>query len=55
MDNENDLEEAISKIKQNTRRFAKRQITWFNKNKNTRWFNINSNSEVLEYLKNILK
>ena len=55
MDNENDLEEAISKIKQNTRRFAKRQITWFNKNKNTKWFNINSNSEVLEYLKNILK
>ena len=55
MDNENDLEEAISKIKQNTRRFAKRQITWFNKNKNTRWFNINSNSEVIEYLKNILK
>ena len=55
MDNENDLEEAISKIKQNTRRFAKRQITWFNKNKNTRWFDINSNSEVLEYLKNFLK
>ena len=55
MDNENDLEEVISKIKQNTRRFAKRQITWFNKNKNTKWFNINSNSEVLEYLKNILK
>ena len=55
MDNKNDLKEAISKIKQNTRRFSKRQITWFNKNKNTRWFNINSNSEVLEYLKNILK
>lgn len=55
IDNENDLEEVISKIKQNTRRFAKRQITWFNKNKNTKWFNINSNSEVLEYLKNILK
>ena len=55
IDNKNDLEEVISKIKQNTRRFAKRQITWFNKNKNTKWFNINSNSEVLEYLKNILK
>ena len=55
IDNKNDLEEVISKIKQNTRRFAKRQITWFNKNKNTKWFNINSNSEVLEYLKNILE
>tara|TARA_A100000171_G_C2140025_1_gene154325 strand:- start:5079 stop:5996 length:918 start_codon:yes stop_codon:yes gene_type:complete len=32
-------EEAISEIKKNTRRFAKRQGTWFRKNKAIEWFN----------------
>jgi len=32
------LEEAVEKIKQNTRRFAKRQLTWFNKSENIKWF-----------------
>ena len=32
------LETAINNIKQNTRRFAKRQITWFKKDKITKWF-----------------
>tara|TARA_B110000211_G_C14040873_1_gene536695 strand:- start:132 stop:1055 length:924 start_codon:yes stop_codon:yes gene_type:complete len=55
MDDQESLDKAISKIKQNTRKFAKRQITWFKRNENTRWFNINSNSEVLEYLNVTLK
>ena len=33
------LEEAIDNIKQNTRNFAKRQLTWFKRNQNTHWFN----------------
>jgi len=32
-------EEAISEIKKNTRRFAKRQGTWFRKNEAITWFN----------------
>ena len=32
-------EEMIEKIKQETRRYAKRQITWFKKNKQTIWLN----------------
>jgi tRNA dimethylallyltransferase len=32
------LDFAISEIKKNTRRFAKRQLTWFKKNENTLWF-----------------
>ena len=32
------LEFAVSEIKKNTRRFAKRQGTWFRRNKNTLWF-----------------
>jgi tRNA dimethylallyltransferase len=37
------LEFAISEIKKNTRRFAKRQLTWFKKNKDCLWFDYNSN------------
>ena len=32
-------EEMIEKIKQESRRYAKRQLTWFRKNKNTIWIN----------------
>ena len=32
-------EEMIEKIKQETRRYAKRQLTWFRKNKQTIWLN----------------
>lgn len=31
------LDEAILKIKQNTRRYAKRQLTWFRRNKEINW------------------
>jgi tRNA dimethylallyltransferase len=36
-DGKADIETAISLIKQNTRRFAKRQMTWFRKDKDIRW------------------
>lgn len=36
-DGKTDLETAIALIKQNTRRFAKRQMTWFRKDKEIRW------------------
>jgi tRNA dimethylallyltransferase len=32
------LEQAVEKIKTNTRRFAKRQMTWFRKDKEIKWF-----------------
>ena len=32
-------EEMVEKIKQETRRYAKRQMTWFRKNKQTIWLN----------------
>ena len=36
-------EEAIEKIKQETRRYAKRQITWFKRIKNIQWLNSKDN------------
>jgi len=45
------LDFAISEIKKNTRRFAKRQLTWFRKNKNIHWFDIAYNfNEILNTL-----
>tara|TARA_B100001564_G_scaffold360075_1_gene385538 strand:- start:5464 stop:6372 length:909 start_codon:yes stop_codon:yes gene_type:complete len=41
------LEEAIEEIKKNTRRYAKRQITWFKKQKNTTWFDYKSNLDAI--------
>ena len=37
-DGEWDLDFAISEIKKNTRRFAKRQLTWYRKNEKLIWF-----------------
>lgn len=31
------LDEAVDKLKQNTRRYAKRQLTWFRKNPDIKW------------------
>ena len=33
------LDEAVSAVKQNTRHYAKRQLTWFRRNKNIYWLN----------------
>lgn len=47
---------AIEEIKKNTRRFAKRQMTWFNRNESTKWFDYKTNvSEIITYLQNQLK
>jgi len=37
------LEKAIELIKRNTRRFAKRQMTWFRKDKRIKWLDIDEN------------
>ena len=39
-DNEISLYEAIELIKKNSRRYAKRQYTWFNNQMNIKWFDV---------------
>jgi len=39
LDGAYDKEEAIRLLKRNSRRYAKRQLTWFKKDKNFEWFN----------------
>ena len=55
--NEISLEQAIEEIKKNSRRYAKRQYTFFNNQMDVKWFETNYNNfdatvnEVVEYLK----
>jgi tRNA dimethylallyltransferase len=52
-DKETSLEFAIEEIKKNTRRFAKRQLTWFKRNSETKWFEYNVNKEeIVEFINN---
>lgn len=52
------LEQAIDKIKQNSRRYAKRQYTWFNNQMKINWFDVDFDNfnktitEVEEFIKN---
>ncbi|MGO3719731.1 MAG: tRNA (adenosine(37)-N6)-dimethylallyltransferase MiaA, partial [Mesonia hippocampi] len=43
LENKCSLETALDEIKKNTRRFAKRQLTWFRKDKNITWFDVTTN------------
>ncbi len=46
------IEEAISEIKKNSRRFAKRQNTWFKKNQAINWFNYECDaSAIVDFIK----
>ena len=53
-----DYDETVSILKRNTRRFAKRQYTWFLKDRNVKWFNMdnlgnadNTIKDILDYLR----
>ena len=50
-DGELSLEEAVEAIKRNTRRFAKRQGTWFRRDPNIKWFDFQTPAEeIIRYL-----
>ena len=56
LEGEISLYDAIDKIKQNTRHFAKRQITWFKREKEAIWIDVDrfeSKDSILEYMLNI--
>lgn len=52
-DGELSLEKAISEIKKNTRRYAKRQLTWFKKDNSIHWFHFETPAErILSLINN---
>jgi len=48
------LEEAIELIKKNTRQYAKRQLTWFKKDKEIKWFVPSDLEEIKNYLQSVV-
>ncbi len=49
------LERAIELIKRNTRRFAKRQLTWFRRDDRIQWLRIKSKEDLKTAKKNIIE
>lgn len=55
LNDEWELDFAISEIKKNTRRFAKRQLTWFKKDSSINWFDyIAEDSKIIADIENII-
>jgi tRNA dimethylallyltransferase len=54
-DGESNLETAIEEIKKNTRRYAKRQMTWFRRDPETLFFNPEEDKNINAYLEQELK
>lgn len=49
------LENAIEQIKMNTRRFAKRQMTWFKRTENVSWFDLfTDRKKVIQFIEKIM-
>lgn len=55
LENKTSKDEMIDKIKQETRRYAKRQITWFKSYKDAIWLDASNNDNVSIILENIRK
>ncbi len=54
LNKEYDLEQAVWLIKRNTRRYAKRQLTWFRRNRFIKWYNLSNYSLKEEIISDIL-
>lgn len=44
------LDEAVNNIRNNTHKYARKQLTWFRKDPDYKWFNADNNDEVIRYL-----
>ncbi len=52
-DGETTFEEAVELIKRNTRRYAKRQMTWFRRDKDVEWFDRFDPDAVINYVESV--
>ena len=48
------LDEAIFKIQSNTRKYARKQLTWYKKDDDLQWFNPDNVEEILKYISTIV-
>lgn len=50
LDGEWSLDFAIEKIKQNSRIYSRKQMTWFKKDESIKWFHPNNKDEIFKYI-----
>ena len=50
LDNQCTLDDAVDKIKGHTRQYARRQLTWFRKDKDIQWFSPDEPAAILNYI-----
>lgn len=55
LDGDISIEQAVDSIKQNSRRYAKRQITWFKKYGETTWFEAEDDTAIIAHIEGKLK
>ena len=44
------LDEAVERIKGNTRRYARKQLTWYKKDPQIHWFHPDQKKEIIDYI-----
>ena len=44
------LEEAVERMKGNTRRYARKQLTWFKRDEDIQWFHPSQKEDILKYI-----
>jgi tRNA dimethylallyltransferase len=49
-ENKCSMDEAVQKIKDHTRQYARRQLTWFRKQKDTKWFSSKEDEQILNFV-----
>ena len=47
------LDEAIYKIQSNTRRYCRKQLTWYKKDETVKWFSPQNVKEIINYIESI--
>ena len=48
------LDQAIYKLQTNTRRYCRKQLTWFKRDESIKWFNPDNYKEIINYIDNKL-
>lgn len=49
------LDEAVTKIQDNTRKYARKQLTWFRRDKEIQWFNPDKEDEILAFIDSAIR
>ena len=52
LDGKYTLDEAVDKIKRNTRIYARKQMTWFKRDPDIRWFNPDNKDDIIAHINN---